>query len=60
MDVEFQGQYEQGHSLRAVKMYGTPDQRGTIWRVIVFLSFTALAAVFTFAALQDGDAAQFF
>ncbi len=41
-------------------MYGTPDQRGTIWRVIVFLSFTALAAVFTFAALQDGDAAQFF
>lgn len=58
MDIEFQGQYEQGHYLKAVKMYGTPDKRGTIWRVIVFLGFTALAAVFTFAALQDGDASK--
>lgn len=57
MDIEFQGQFEKSQYLEAIRLAGTPKKWSTIWRVILFVGFTALAAVYAFTAMQDGEAA---
>ncbi len=57
MDIEFQGQFERNQYLEAIRLAGTPKKWSTVWRVILFVGFTALAAFYAFTAMQDGEAA---
>lgn len=56
MDIDFQGQFEKGQYLEAIRLAGTPKKWSTAWRVILFVGFTALAAFYAFTAMQDGEA----